>query len=203
MPRNDAAAPDHVRPGIRIHAIDIVQPPGIGISFIADMDAHQTIVTAALAAKISAETPKNACREARSEAMRREISSPAVAPRQPRLLSALVVLVVAAPPDARLVTPLGCAVEPLVHVPEAVQSARIGGIGVVDDDVLERERAHARPLAQVRGRVGSGHRREDDGPLVASLRTLAPLPRRLAAVVVFDTPLALLLLGEPDIEVDV
>ena len=50
MPRNDAAALGHVCPGIRIHAIDIVQPPGIGISPIADMDPHQTIVTAALAA---------------------------------------------------------------------------------------------------------------------------------------------------------
>src|SRR5712691_559956 len=39
----------------------------------------------------------------------------AAAPRQPRLRSALVVLVVAAPPDALLVAPLGCAVEPLVH----------------------------------------------------------------------------------------
>jgi hypothetical protein len=79
MPTNDAEAPDHVCPGIRIHAIDIVQPPGIGISPIADMDAHQTIVRAALAAKSSAEAPKNACWEARSEAMCREISSPAVA----------------------------------------------------------------------------------------------------------------------------
>jgi hypothetical protein len=56
MPRNDAAAPSHVCPGIRIHAIDIVQPPGIGISPAADMDVHQTIVTATLAAKSSAET---------------------------------------------------------------------------------------------------------------------------------------------------
>jgi hypothetical protein len=54
---------NHVCPGIHIHAIDIVQPPGIGISPIADMDAHQTIVTAALAA--------NVCWEARLEAMRR------------------------------------------------------------------------------------------------------------------------------------
>src|SRR5258707_14789600 len=69
MPRNDAAAPGHVWPGIRIHTIDIVQPPGIGISPIADIDAHQTIVTTALAAKSSAETPRNACWEARSEAM--------------------------------------------------------------------------------------------------------------------------------------
>src|SRR5213596_1682266 len=100
MPRNDAAAPGHVCSGIRIHAIGIVQPPGIGISPIADMDAHQTIVIAALAAKSSAEMPKNACREARSEAMRREISCPAVAQRQPRRRSAPVVLVVAAHPDA-------------------------------------------------------------------------------------------------------
>src|SRR4029450_2798824 len=63
MPRNDPAAPNHVCPGIRIHAIDIVQPPGIGIRPIADTDAHQTIVTAALAAKSSAETPKKARRE--------------------------------------------------------------------------------------------------------------------------------------------
>src|SRR5438552_13673691 len=84
---------------------------------------------------------------------------PAVAPRQLRLRSALVVLVVAAPPDVRLVAPLGGAVEPLVHAPEAVQSARIGGIAVVDDAVLQHERAHARPLARVRGRVGSGHGR--------------------------------------------
>jgi hypothetical protein len=76
MPRNDAAALGHVFPGIRIHAIDIVQPPGIGISPIADIDAHQTIVTAALAAKSNAETPNNACWEARSEPMRREISVP-------------------------------------------------------------------------------------------------------------------------------
>src|SRR6266545_3560826 len=152
MPRNDAAAPGHVCPGIRIHAIDIVQPPGIGIPPIADMDAHHTIVPAALTAKSNAETPKKACCETRSEFM--------------TVRSALVVLIVAAPPDARLVTPLGCAVEPLVHAPEAIQSARIGGIGVVDDAVLERERAHARPLARVRGYVGSGHGRDlGDRPL--------------------------------------
>jgi len=73
MPRNDAAAPGHDCSGIRIHAIDIDQPPGIGIPPIADMDAHQPIVAAALAAKSSAETPKKARSEVRSEAMRREI----------------------------------------------------------------------------------------------------------------------------------
>jgi hypothetical protein len=67
MARNGATAPGHVCPGIRIHTIDIVHPPGIGISPIADMDAHHTIVTAALAAKSSADTPKKARWEARSE----------------------------------------------------------------------------------------------------------------------------------------
>src|SRR5262250_1494499 len=85
---------------------------------------------------------------------------PRLRQRHPRRGSVLVVLVVAAPPDARLVTPLGGAVEPLVHAPEAVQSARIGGIGVVDDAVLKRERAQARPLARVRGHIGAGHGRE-------------------------------------------
>src|SRR5215475_11175469 len=111
--------------------------------------------------------------------MRRTISCPAVAPRHPQRRSALVVLVVAAPPDARLVTPLGGAVEPLVHAPEAVQATPIGGIGVVDDAVLERERAHARPIAMVRGRVDSAH-----GPklvlrlLAATLLTRAPRKHR-------------------------
>src|SRR5262250_2614196 len=69
MPRNDAAAPGHVCPGIRIHAIDMVQPPGIGISPVGDMEAHQTIVTVALAAKRSAVTPRSARSLIRSSAM--------------------------------------------------------------------------------------------------------------------------------------
>ena len=60
MPMNDAAALGHVCPHIRIHAIDIVQPPGIGISPIADMDWHQMVVPAALVAKSRAEMPKKA-----------------------------------------------------------------------------------------------------------------------------------------------
>src|SRR5579872_1759543 len=81
MPRNDAAAPGHVCPGIRIHTNDIVQPPGIFIPPIADMEAHQAIVSAALPAKSSAENPKKARCEARSETMPRETSIPQVAPR--------------------------------------------------------------------------------------------------------------------------
>jgi hypothetical protein len=64
---NDAAAADQVCPGIRIHAIDIVQPPGIAIPPVADMDARHAMVTAALTAKSNAEAPKNARWEARAE----------------------------------------------------------------------------------------------------------------------------------------
>src|SRR5215510_508099 len=89
MPRNDAPAPGHDCPGIRIHAIAIVQPPGIGIIPIADMDSHQRIVSAALATNSNAEMPKNA----------------RIAP------SPLAVLIVATPPHARLVAPLRRAVQ--------------------------------------------------------------------------------------------
>jgi hypothetical protein len=73
MARNDTAAPTHDWSGIRIHAVDIVHPPGIGIPPIADIDAHQATVTAALVAKSSAETPKKARSEVRMEAMDNEI----------------------------------------------------------------------------------------------------------------------------------
>src|SRR4029453_1494961 len=56
MARNDIAVNVHVCPGIRIQAIDIVQPPGIGMPPIADMDAPQPTVTATLAANSSEET---------------------------------------------------------------------------------------------------------------------------------------------------
>jgi hypothetical protein len=69
MPRNEAAAPGQLCPGIRIQTIDIVQPPGILISPIVDMDAHQRTVTAALRAKNIADTAKKARREARSESI--------------------------------------------------------------------------------------------------------------------------------------
>jgi hypothetical protein len=68
IPRNDANICSHVCPGMRIHAIDIVQPPGMGISLIADMEAHQAMVAAALTIKSSAEAPKNTRFETGSEA---------------------------------------------------------------------------------------------------------------------------------------
>jgi hypothetical protein len=58
IPRNDNAAPDQSCPGI--HVIDMVQPPGIGMPPIADMDTPQAIVTAVLAAKSNADTKKSA-----------------------------------------------------------------------------------------------------------------------------------------------
>src|SRR6185369_13709036 len=72
--RNDAAARGHVCPGIRIHAIDIVQPPGIGMPPVADIDAHQTIVIVALAAKSSAETRRKARWDDCSDVMRHALA---------------------------------------------------------------------------------------------------------------------------------
>src|SRR5476651_733745 len=147
MPMNDAAALGHVCPHIRIHVMDIDQPPGIGISPIADMDAHQTTVTAALAAKSSAETPKKARWETRSETLHCGIFYSAFARTRPRPGSALAVLVVTLPPDACFVASLGRAVKPLVHVPDAVHATRIGGVRVIDDAVLKHERTDAGSLA--------------------------------------------------------
>ncbi|MGC2170104.1 MAG: hypothetical protein WA623_01825 [Candidatus Sulfotelmatobacter sp.] len=89
---NDAAAPSHAWPGIGIHAIDIAQPPGIGISPLADMEPHQTVVSAALAAKSSAEVPKKAGCEVRSKVMGRDLlSRKSIASVAPQLTSCDVV----------------------------------------------------------------------------------------------------------------
>ena len=105
IPRNEAAAPGHVWPGIRIHTIDIVQLPGIGIPPMADMDWHDTIVTAAVATNSPALTPRNA--------------EPCDVCRR----SANVVFVMATPPHARLVAPPWRAVEPLVRAPHRIEAA--------------------------------------------------------------------------------
>src|SRR5215472_15702721 len=80
MTRNAPAAPSHVCPGIRIHSIDILQPPGIGMSPIADMDVHQTVVSAALTAKSSADTPRKACCENRLKCMSARLSAEVAQP---------------------------------------------------------------------------------------------------------------------------
>jgi hypothetical protein len=78
MPKSDAAAAGQVCPGIRIHAIDIVQPPGIGIPPIADMDVHQTINTRRTRSEEQrGDGPKRSLRGLPG-AMRREITSPAI-----------------------------------------------------------------------------------------------------------------------------
>src|SRR5688500_7378049 len=115
-------------------------------------------------------------------------------------LCSVVVFVVAAPPDAFFVSSLGCAVEPLIHGPDAVDPARIGGIGVIDDAVFEHEGTYARPLACVRSRICAGHGCEyilPFGAVVTGWRGL------LTHVVVFDGAFALLLFGERDVEVRV
>ena len=78
-----------------------------------------------------------------------------------RLLSRIsYVLVVAPKPRPRFVPPIRRPVEPLVHSPERVEAARVGGVCVVDDAVGECVRAHARRLAGVGRDVGAGHGRE-------------------------------------------
>jgi hypothetical protein len=63
MPTKDAVAANHDCPGISIHMCDIVQPPGISIPPMADMEAHVAIVIAALATKTIAETLSSIRRE--------------------------------------------------------------------------------------------------------------------------------------------
>src|SRR5215204_6588047 len=110
--------------------------------------------------------------------------------------SARVVPIVVAPPDSRLVAAEWCAVEPLVHSPEAVEAARVGRVRVVDHAVLERERAHSWPLARVGVRPGARLRRDLGDGRVAAHR----LPLLLAPVVVLDPPVALLPFGEVRVE---
>ncbi len=69
MLKNDAALPSHVCRGIGIHAIDIVQPPGIAAAPFPDIDPHQAIVIAAHAAKSTPEMQRKALWEARSDAV--------------------------------------------------------------------------------------------------------------------------------------
>jgi hypothetical protein len=59
MLTNDVIPPNHDWSGITIHMCDIVQPPGIHIEPIVDIDADVAIVIAALATKTIAETPSS------------------------------------------------------------------------------------------------------------------------------------------------
>src|SRR5215472_5069569 len=118
----------------------------------------------------------------------------------------IVVLVVAAEEvkrivgAARLVSPLRRPVQPLVHAPQAVQAARVGRVSVVDDSVLERERAHARALSGVGRPVGARR----CGPRVEwPADVVGRGPHGRLAEVVLEGARTFLLLGEGDVEVGV
>src|SRR5579872_4212969 len=118
----------------------------------------------------------------------------------------LVVLVVVPHPEAGLVASLGSPVEPRVHAPEGIESARVGGIRVVDNSVFERECAHTGPFADERRCIRSARRRVRRWPIGRRARDIGTFPSacpqwRLAAVVVFDTSRALLLLRVGSAEV--
>src|SRR6185437_9939621 len=115
-----------------------------------------------------------------------------------RSLRHLLVAVVVTPPDALFVAPFWGAVEPLVHAPEPVQSAGIGRIGMIDDAVIENESAEARPLAHIRSRLGSSPGRVLDNDWRKRRRRHRVTA---ATVIVFGAPVALLLLGDRDVEV--
>src|SRR5215212_7685011 len=110
-----------------------------------------------------------------------------------------LILIVAAHPESALIPPQRRSVEPLVHAPEPVQSARERGIGVVYDAVFKHERAHAGRLARECRPVGTcrcGNLR------LHFWRLLGRACRESAfAVVVHGGSRTLLLLGEGDIEV--
>ena len=78
----------------------------------------------------------------------------------PPLASISHVLVMPPKPGPRFVPPIRRPVEPLVHPPERVEAARVGGVSVVDDAVGEYKCAHARRLAGVSGDVSAGHGRK-------------------------------------------
>src|SRR5690349_1057069 len=105
MRRNAAVAPNHVCPGMRIHAVDMVQPPGMAISPIADMEMEHAIVAVALAAKSSDVTTRSALSDVRPQRKRATMAELPCGPTAPKpfIASARAVFVVAAPPDAALV----------------------------------------------------------------------------------------------------
>src|SRR5262249_21369250 len=142
-----------------------VQPPGIDISPIADIDAPQVIVTQLLTTKSRAARPTNARRSTR-------------------------VLVMQLPPEPLLVAAQWRAIEPLVHAPQRNEPPPVAGIAVAARALIEHERAHARPLADVGGRIRTAARRE----LIDGRRAAFQRPGALTTVVVVDAAFALLLL---------
>src|SRR5437879_5827925 len=113
---NEAAAPTQVCPGILIHAIDLVQPPGIAMP--PDMETHPWIVPAALATNRSALVPRNALSPARpGSSVRVSIVMP-----DPGLRELQTVLV----------SPFGNQVEVVIGAVQHVDPAGIGRVGMED-----------------------------------------------------------------------
>src|SRR5262245_16352493 len=124
IPRNDAPAPSQLCPGILIHAMDMVQPPAIGMP--PDIDPQKSTVTATLAANKSAQPVRN--RHSRADAGRRTSTEAG---------SSALIPVVVAHPGLRefqrfLVAPFRNQIEIVISGIQHVDSARIGRIGVED-----------------------------------------------------------------------
>ena len=78
-----------------------------------------------------------------------------------------LILIMTSPPYAGFITALGSAVQPLIHAPQAVETAGVGGIGVVDDTVFDDERAHPGAITRVSSAVGSRCRGKRGDELLA------------------------------------
>src|SRR5262245_1335611 len=147
----DAAASGHVWPGIRIHAIDMVQPPGIAIP--PDMDPHHHTVVSALAAKSRVAAAPNA----RSPAASWRSPASVIAPESPIVRASIVVGVMAADPGLRelelvLVAPLRHQIEPVVGAVHEIDPAPVARIGMEHSAVgrlVEEARSGQLRLARV------------------------------------------------------
>src|SRR3569832_1518437 len=191
---------------MRIHAIDIFQPPAMGMSSIA-IELPQTTVPAALARNKNSHSaaqapgrphpgmvyaPRSAGSRQQSRAPTAKFVVAIVTP-----LSGPAVLVVTAPPDAPLVAPQRGAIQPLVHAPQAVQTTRVRRVGVVHGAAVAHEGAHPGPLADARGHVGPDHGGELRHRPLAAVQQ----PRPLARVVVFRASGSLLRFADADAKV--
>src|SRR5581483_2638738 len=94
------------------------------------------------------------------------------------------------PYAAVLVAALGRTIEPRIHAPQRIDAARVGGIRVIDDAILERECTHTGPLPDERAHVDARLYR------VLMLDRLPGRRHRLLALIVVLDALRLLFLGK-------
>src|SRR6478752_3506332 len=98
---------------MRIHAMDIIQSPGICMAPVDDIDIDQTTVRATQTANSVRVPIRNARSDAACDMSDARLSC--IAP-----LSAFAVLIVTAPPNPLLITALGRTIQPLIHAPQTV-----------------------------------------------------------------------------------